>query len=134
MLAPHAVRRTCDTQLDAAGWEVSVNDAALDVGRELAAEVAWAQVAGGGAKKHMSRCGSEWAARRYRTLLGVVVNWIASGNAADNLDGLDGSEIGPGSGNGRQSSTVSVSGNVAVSNSGGNGVGSGQDGVGGWLG
>jgi hypothetical protein len=129
MWAPHAVRRTCDTQLDAAGWEASVNDAALDVGRELAGEVGWAQVAGDGLK-HMSRCESEWAARRYRTLLHVVANWFASGNA-DGSNGLDSSEVALGSENGRQSSTVSVSGNAAVSSSGGNGVGSGQESVGG---
>jgi hypothetical protein len=129
MWAPHAVRRTCDIQLDAAGWEASVNDAALDAGRELAGEVGWAQVAGDGLK-HMSRCGSEWAARRYRTLLHVVANWFASGNA-DDSNGLDSSEVALGSENGRQSSTVSVSGNAAVSSSGGNGVGSGQESVGG---
>jgi hypothetical protein len=133
MWAPHAVRRKCDTQLDAAGWEASVNDAALDVGRELAGEVGGAQVAGDGLK-HMSRRGSEWAARRYRTLLHVVANWIASGNAADNLNALYGREVALGSGNERQSSTVSVSGNAAASSSGGNGVGSGQESVGGWLG
>jgi hypothetical protein len=110
-----------------------VNDAALDVGRELAVEVGWAQVAGDGAK-HMSRYGNEWAARRYRTLLHVVANWIASGNAADNLNALYSSEVALGSGNGRQSSTVSVSGNAAVRSSGGNGVGSVQENVGGWLG
>ena len=40
--------------------------------------------------KHKSRYGSEWAARRYRTLLHVVANWIASGNVADNLNDLHG--------------------------------------------
>lgn len=127
------MRRTCDTQLDAAEWEVSVNDEAPDVGRDLAVEVGGAQVAGDGVK-HMSRCGSEWAARRYGTLLHVVANWIASGNAADNSTALDGSGVALGSGNGRQSSTVSVSGNAAVSSSGGNGIGSGLAIVGGWLG
>jgi hypothetical protein len=83
MCAPHAVHRTCDTQLDAAGWEASVNDVALDV------EVGWAQVAGDGVK-HKSTYGSEWTAQRYRTLLHVVTNWIASGNAADNLNDLFG--------------------------------------------
>jgi hypothetical protein len=133
MCAPHAVRRTCDTQPDAAEWEASVNDAALDVGRELAVEVGWAQVAGDGVK-HMSRYGSEWVVRTYRTLLHVVANWIASGNAADNLIDLYGNEVDLGSGNGRQSSTVSVSGNAAVSSSGGNGVGSVQESIGGWVG
>lgn len=84
--------------------------------------------------KHMSRRGSEWAECRYRTLFHVVANWIASGNAADNLSDLDGSEVAPGSGNGKQSSTVSVSGSAAVSGLGGNGVGSGQGGAEGWLG
>lgn len=83
--------------------------------------------------EHMSRLGSEWGARRYRTLFHVVVNWIASWNAADNLNDLDGSEVAPGSGSGRQSSTVSVSGNAAVSGLGVNGVGSGQEGAEGWL-
>ena len=83
--------------------------------------------------EHKNRYGSVWAGRRYRTLLPVVANWIASENAADNLNALGGgSEVALGSGNGRQSSTVSVSGNAAVSSSGGNGVGSGQEGVGGW--
>ncbi len=123
----------CDTQLDAVEWEVCVNDAAPDVGRELAVEVGGAQVAGDGVE-HMSRCGSEWAARRYGILLHVVANWIASGNAADNSYALDGSGVALESGNERQSSTVSVSGNAAVSSSGGNGVGSGQGIVGGWLG
>jgi hypothetical protein len=131
MQAPHAVRRTCDTQLDAAGWEASVNDAVLDARKELAAaEIAWAQVAGVGVK-HMSRSGSEWAGRRYRTLLHVVANWIASGNAADSLNVLDGCEVALVTGNGRQNSTVSVSENVAVSSSGGNGVGIVQKTVGG---
>jgi hypothetical protein len=133
MWAPHAVRRTYDTQLDAVGWEASVNDAALDAGRELVGEVGGAQVAGVGLK-HMSRCGSEWVARRYRTSLHVVANWIASGNAAENLNAPDSSEVGLGSGDVRQSSTVSVSGNAAVSSSGGNGVGNGQESFGGWLG
>ena len=129
MRAPHAVRRTCDIQLDAAGWEASVNDAALDVSKELGGEVGGALVAGD-SLKHMSRCGTEWAVRRYRTLLHVVANWIASGNGADNSNALDSSEVGLG----RQSSTVSESGNAAVSSSGGNGVGTGQKSVGGWLG
>jgi len=63
--------------------------------------------------------------------LHVVANWIASGNAADNSYALDGSGVALESGNERQSSTVSVSGNAAVSSSGGNGVGSGQGIVGG---
>ena len=130
MWTPHAVRRTCDTQLDAAGWEASVNDAVLDLGKEQAAEGGWAQVAGVGVK-HMSRCGSEWAARRYRTLLRVVVNWIESGNVADNLYALDGTEVALVCGNGRQNSTVNVSENAAVSSSGGNGVGIVQETVGG---
>jgi len=133
MSAPHAVRRKCDTQLDAAGWEASVNDAALDVGRELAGQVGGAQVAGD-SLKHTSRRGSDWAARRYRTLLHVVANWIASGNAADNLNALYGREVALGSGNERESSTVSVSENAAASSSGGNGVDSGQESVGGWPG
>ena len=82
----------------------------------------------------MSRCGSEWAVRRCGTLLHVVANWIASGNEADNLIALDGRGVALGSGSGRQNSTVSVSGNAAVNSSGGNGVGSGQENVGGWLG
>jgi hypothetical protein len=130
MLPPHAVRRTCDTLLDAAGWEASVNDAALDVDRELGAELAGAQVAGVGVK-HMRRCGSEWAVRRYRTSMYVVANWIASGNAADNSSVLDGSEVALESGNGRQSSTVSVFGSAVVSNSGGYGNGSALEIVGG---
>jgi hypothetical protein len=60
-----------------------VNDVALDV------EMGWAQVAGDGVK-HKSKYGSEWAARRYRALLHVVANWIANGNAADNLNDLYG--------------------------------------------
>ena len=118
------MRRTCDTLLDAAGWEASVNDAVPDVGRELAAQVGGGEVAGVDVK-HMSRCGSEWAAQRYRTLLHVVANWIASGNVADNLNALDGSEVALGSGNERQSSTENVSGSAAVSSSGGNGARSG---------
>jgi hypothetical protein len=124
------VRRTCDTQLDAAGWEESVNDAVLDASKELAAKIAWAQVAGVGVK-HMNRSESEWAARMYRTLLHVVANWIASGNAADNSNVLDGGEVVLVIGNGRQSSTLSVSENVAASSSGGNGVGIVQESVGG---
>jgi hypothetical protein len=67
----------------------------------------------------MSRYGSEWAGQRYGTLLHVVVNWIASGNAADNSNALDSSAVDLESGNGRRSSTVSVSGDAAVSSSGG---------------
>lgn len=81
--------------------------------------------------KRMSRCGSDWAAQRCRTSLHAGVNWIESGNAADDLKALDGSEVAHGSENGRQSSTVSGSGNAAVSSSGGNGVGSVQEIVGG---
>ena len=117
MWAPHAVCRACDTQLDAIGWEASLNDPALDVGRELAGEVGGAQVAGDGLK-HMSTYGSEWAGRKYRTLLHFVVNWIASGNAADNSNALDSSEINLGSGSGRWSLTVNVTGTAAVSSSG----------------
>jgi hypothetical protein len=85
----------------------------------------------------MRRCESEWAARRYRTLTHVAANWIGNWNAADNLDDLCGSEIALESGDGRQSSTVSVSGSEAVSSLDGNGVGgvgSGQEIVGEWLG
>ena len=77
-----------------------MNDAALDVGRELAGEVGGAQVAED-SLKHTSRCGSEWVVRRYRTLLDVVGNWIVSVNAADNSNALDSIEVGLGSGNGR---------------------------------
>lgn len=77
-----------------------MNDAALDVGGELAAEVGVAQVAGDGVK-HVNRCGNVWAAQRYETLLDVVANWIASGNAADNLSTLYCSEVALGSGSGR---------------------------------
>jgi hypothetical protein len=99
-MCPHAMGRTFDTQFDAVGWEASVNGAALDVGRELAAEVGGAQVAGVGLK-HTNRCGSEWAVRRYRTLIHVVANWIASGSAADNLNALYCSDVVLGNGNGR---------------------------------
>jgi hypothetical protein len=53
MCAPYVVHYMCDTQLDVAGWEVLVNDVALDVGWELDVEVGWV--------KHISRYGSEWA-------------------------------------------------------------------------
>jgi hypothetical protein len=52
MWAPHAVRRMCDTQCDAAVGEAFVNDAGLDVGRDLghlAVAPGWGQVAGVGA-------------------------------------------------------------------------------------
>lgn len=77
-----------------------MNDAALDVGGELAGEVGVAQVAGVGVK-HMNRCGNVWAAQRNETLLHVVANWIASGNAADSLSTLYCSEVALGSRNGR---------------------------------
>ncbi len=124
------MRRTCDTR-HASGGEAFVYDAALDVGRELAVEVGWAQVEGDGVG-HMSRRASEWAARRYRTLLHGVANWNASGNEAGNP--LDDDGVALESENERQSSTVSASGSAAGSSSGGNAVGGSQEIVGGWQG
>ena len=80
----------------------------------------------------MSRPGSGWAAQRCRTLLHVVANWIASGNAVDNSTALDSDGVvALVTGNGRPNSTVSVFENVAVSSLGGNGVDSVQETVGG---
>jgi hypothetical protein len=59
---------------------------------------------------------------RVWTLLHMVVNWIASGNMANGLNNLHGSEVTLRSRNRKQSSTVS--GDVAVSSSGRNRVGS----------
>jgi hypothetical protein len=63
----------------------------------------------------------------------MVANWIASGNMANDLNDLHSSEVALGSGNRKQSSTISVSGDVAVSSLGGNRVGSVQESIGGWL-
>ncbi len=125
------MRRTCDTQHYAAGWEAFVNDAALDVGEELAVEVGWGEVAGVDLK-HMSRHESDWAARGYRTLLHGVANWIASGNEVDIA--LDSSKVDLWNGYGRSSSTVSASGSAAGSSSDGNGAGSRQESVWGVMG
>lgn len=50
-----------------------MNDAALDIGRDLAPKVGQVVAV---VLKHTSRCGSEWAARRYRTLLFGVVKQV----------------------------------------------------------